>query len=405
MSLHLVTGYAGKAHVTSADQGAFNAGVVGTSEYVMGTGFQLSAQVISNNQIRIFDGDIMMQGRHINIKKDTYEDVAIANGLQGLNRNDLIVLRYTKDANTGVESIALAVLQGVSTEGTASDPAHTIGDILGGECLLHEMPLYRVKLTGLNVGELVPLFTVVDSVAEANSKIQAINNDLTTSNGTAFRFEYNAVTGEYGYMAKVAGADTFFPFSNAKKLYEALQYSCLVTDDMTFDEICNALATEYPVIPEGAIYYNGINKGEFAYHAGGLGVQATQHNEELVASFGDSLALINGGTASIPINIGSYISKKYDVSNYSKLCFHHDSLLGTSDDYSFIDVFLTKVKQETMEADASVRILQTKSTKASGSVELNVADLSGEYYVGIYLQSNRAGQSSQITFISDMYFE
>jgi hypothetical protein len=168
MSLHLVTGYAGKAHVTSADQGAFNAGVVGTSEYVMGTGFQLSAQVISNNQIRIFDGDIMMQGRHICLKKDTYEDVAIANGLQGLNRNDLIVLRYTKDANTGVESIAFAVLQGVSTEGTASDPVHTTGDILSGECLLSEMPLYRVPLTGLNVGELVPLFTVVDSMADHN---------------------------------------------------------------------------------------------------------------------------------------------------------------------------------------------------------------------------------------------
>lgn len=168
MSLHLITGYAGKAHVTSADQGAFNASVVGTGEYVMCTGNELSAQVISNNQIRILDGDIMMQGRHICLKKDTYEDVAIANGLQGLNRNDLIVLRYTKDANTGVENVALAVLQGVSTEGTASDPAHTTGDILSGECLLSEMPLYRVPLTGLNVGELVPLFTVVDSMADHN---------------------------------------------------------------------------------------------------------------------------------------------------------------------------------------------------------------------------------------------
>lgn len=190
MSTHLVTGYSGKAHITSADQGAFNAGVFGTGEYVMNTGKQVSAQVISNNQIRILDGDIIMQGRHICIKKDTHEDVAIANGLQGLNRNDLIVLRYTKDANTGIENIALAVLQGVSTEGTASDPAHTTGDILGGECLLHEMPLYRIKLTGLNVGELVPLFTVVDSMAdhkhdgryyteaEVDAKMKAINDEV-----------------------------------------------------------------------------------------------------------------------------------------------------------------------------------------------------------------------------------
>ena len=187
MSLHLVTGYAGKAHVTSADQGAFNAGVFGTGEYVMYTGNKLSAQVISNNQIRIFDGDVLMQGRHICIKKNTYEDVAIANGLSGLNRNDLIVLRYTKDANTGVENVAFAVLQGVSTEGTASDPAHTTGDILSGECLLHEMPLYRVKLTGLNVGTLVPLFSVVGNIighvhdgryyteAEVDAKVEEVD--------------------------------------------------------------------------------------------------------------------------------------------------------------------------------------------------------------------------------------
>lgn len=182
MSVHLVTGYAGSAHITSADQGAFNASVVGTGEYVMCTGNELSAQVVSNNQIRIFDGDAMMQGRHINIKQDTYEDVAIANGLQGLNRNDLIVLRYTKDANTGVENVALAVLQGVSTEGTASDPSYTEGDILSGECLLAEMPLYRVPLTGLNVGELVPLFTVVDSMAdhkaEMDVKLKAVNEQV-----------------------------------------------------------------------------------------------------------------------------------------------------------------------------------------------------------------------------------
>ena len=190
-----------------------------------------------------------------------------------------------------------------------------------------------------------------------------------------------------------------------KELYEALQYSNLVAEDMSFNEMCEALAEKYPVIPNGALYYNGINKGEFEYYAGGLGVQAVQHNEEVVASFGDSLTIINGGTASIPINIGSFISKKIDVSNYSKLRFNHNSLIGASDDYTFIDVFLTKVKQETMTADASVRILPTKTTKASGNVELNISGLSGEYYVGIYLQSNRSGQNSQITFISDMYLE
>lgn len=178
MSLHLVTGYKGNAHITSADQGAFNAGIVGTGEYVLATGKQFEAQVISNNQIRIYDGDILMQGRHITLKKDTYEDVVIANGLQGMNRNDLIVVRYTKDSTTGVENTQFVVVQGVSTDGTASDPAYAIGDVLSGECLLNEMPLYRVPLTGLNVGELVPLFETANSIGDmASLAEQVAKND------------------------------------------------------------------------------------------------------------------------------------------------------------------------------------------------------------------------------------
>ena len=222
MGLHLVTGYAGKAHIASADQGAFNAGVFGEGEYVMNTGKQLSAQVISNNQIRIFDGDIIMQGRHINLKKDTFEDVAIANGLQGLNRNDLIVIRYTKDANTGVESIALAVLQGVSTEGTASDPSYTEGDILSGECLLHEMPLYRVPLTGLNVGTPKKLFSTMGGFdththdkryyqkAEVDGKITTINNNL---GGLRFGVDGD---GNYGYYG---ADDSLIPFKSGVKAF------------------------------------------------------------------------------------------------------------------------------------------------------------------------------------------
>ena len=158
MSLHLVTGYKGSAHVTSADQGAFNASIYGAGDYVLEAGKQLAVSVVSNNTIRILDGEILMQGRHIIIKRNTYEELTLANGLQGLNRNDLIVARYTKDAITGVENVALVVIQGVSTDGTPSDPSYTAGDILEGNCLLHDMPLYRIPLTGLNVGTPVKLF-------------------------------------------------------------------------------------------------------------------------------------------------------------------------------------------------------------------------------------------------------
>lgn len=158
MSLHLVTGYKGKAHITPSDHGAYNAGIIGAGEYVLNSGNKFAASVLSSNTVRILDGDLMIQGRHINLKKDTYEDITINNGTVGKNRNDLIVIRYTLDAASGVENAEFAVIQGEETSGTASDPKHTTGDILSGGCTLHEMPLYRIPLTGLTVGTPEPLF-------------------------------------------------------------------------------------------------------------------------------------------------------------------------------------------------------------------------------------------------------
>lgn len=160
MSLHLVTGHSGTAHITAADQGALNACLFGGKDYVLKSGENFAASVITNNQIRIADGEVLMQGRHIRLAKGTYEDLTIENGSQGMNRNDLIVIRYTKNADSGIEEAALLVIKGTETTGTATDPEHTTGDILAGDCMLHEMPLYRVPLSGITVGELEPLFEV-----------------------------------------------------------------------------------------------------------------------------------------------------------------------------------------------------------------------------------------------------
>lgn len=164
MPLHLVTGYKGAAHITATDAGALNAGMFGTGEYVLDSGNKFAASVLSSNAVQILDGDLMMQGRHITLKKGTSEDITINNGTVGMNRNDLIVIRYTKDAITGIENAEFAVIQGEGTRGTASDPEYTTGDILSGDCTLHEMPLYRIPLTELVVGTPEPLFKTSGAV-------------------------------------------------------------------------------------------------------------------------------------------------------------------------------------------------------------------------------------------------
>lgn len=201
-NMHLVTGYAGKDHITAADQGSWNAAVVGSGEYVLKKGSQLAATVMTNNQIRIADGDILMQGRHIRLNEGSYVDLAISNGAQGYKRNDLIVVRYTKNSSTGVEEANLVVIKGTATTGTASDPAYTDGDIITEHDLQNDMPLYRVPLNGITVGTLVPLFTVLDTaianMAKADAKPTKDSTNPVMSGGVFAAMKSKRTTAEIG---------------------------------------------------------------------------------------------------------------------------------------------------------------------------------------------------------------
>lgn len=159
-NLHLVTGYAGENHITADDVGSLNAAIFGTGHCVLKRGKQLAATIVTNNQISIADGDIMMQGRHIRLAEGNTIDLTIENGAQGYYRNDLIVARYTKDTS-GVESCELVVIKGTAVTSSPADPEYTQGDLINEHDTQADFPLYRVPLNGLNVGSLVPLFRVV----------------------------------------------------------------------------------------------------------------------------------------------------------------------------------------------------------------------------------------------------
>ena len=140
------------------DQGAFNAALIGTGQFVLDKGSVFEAQVISNNQVRVLDGELMMQGRFVRLNPNTYVDLVIENGEQGKFRNDLIVARYTKDTMTGVESVNLVVIKGEAVDRNPVDPEITESDITNGEGVLHDFPIWRLPLDGINVGEPVSMF-------------------------------------------------------------------------------------------------------------------------------------------------------------------------------------------------------------------------------------------------------
>ena len=168
MTVELITGHAGSAHVSSSDAGWFNAGIVGNGKYVLDTGTQFEAEVQSANLVQIGIGDALFEGRHVRVSAT--ESVAIDNGAQGVNRNDIICIKYEYNGSTDIETASLAVIKGTATSGTATDPTIPSGSIFNGASTAY-MALWRIPLTGLTVGTPVKLYgDVLVTIDELSNK-------------------------------------------------------------------------------------------------------------------------------------------------------------------------------------------------------------------------------------------
>ena len=155
MTVELITGHAGSAHISSADDGWRFAGTYGPGNYVLDTGTQLACNVVSANLCTIGAGDAIFEGRHVRVINTT--NVSIDNGAQGMNRNDIICLVYDYDTGTEVESASLEVVKGTATAGTPSDPTIPSGNILEGSETAY-FPLWRIPIAGLSIGTPAKLF-------------------------------------------------------------------------------------------------------------------------------------------------------------------------------------------------------------------------------------------------------
>ena len=173
----LMDSYAGGPHITEAQLGLAHQATFGPDDYVLEGGRESEAQVLTNNSIRIFDAVYCIQGRRDVIPASGYTDVTIANGTQGMNRNDIIVRRYKKNESSEIESTEYAVIKGTPNAGAAVDPEVTTGDIRSG-ATLHEMALYRVKITGLNITAVEPMFNILKNMASLQKEIAELNSKM-----------------------------------------------------------------------------------------------------------------------------------------------------------------------------------------------------------------------------------
>lgn len=166
-NLHLVTGYSGQPHVSAADQGSLFEAFIRSGEFVLEAGAKFAASIVTNNQIRVNDGEMLMQGRHVKLNPGAYVDLTIENGSQGYRRSDLVVIRYTRNPDSGIEECNLVVLKGTPAESNPADPECTTGILNAEGALQHDFPLYRVSLSGLVLEGLTVLFEPEKSIFDS----------------------------------------------------------------------------------------------------------------------------------------------------------------------------------------------------------------------------------------------
>lgn len=176
--MNIITGYRGEAHITADQIRDQNQGCFGDGSYILDVGSKLAATAVSATSVQLADGIISHQGCTASIPYGTTEAVTIGNGTQGMQRIDLIVARYTKDAGTGVEDMELAVIQGTPAASNPSTPSYNQGSIHAGDSPV-DMPLFQVVLDGISIDEIVQVAPGLKTQAETDEEISQISDNLT----------------------------------------------------------------------------------------------------------------------------------------------------------------------------------------------------------------------------------
>ena len=212
--MKIVSGRTGSPHVTSQQFRQMLEGIIGQGSYIITSGENLKPELSSNNLLKIRSGMMAHHGCISCVDIGTYDEVTLTNGSQGTKRIDLIVNRYTRNAETEVENCSWKVIQGTPVASNPAAPAYTSGNLQDGD-LVDDCPAFEVHYDGINVTEVKSLLSVTDGLSElnsnltkANTKISALSTELATTNTNL----------------KTATADSGWKYMTANNLSEKLKF-------------------------------------------------------------------------------------------------------------------------------------------------------------------------------------
>lgn len=225
MAFDGVISFQGKDHITAPQIGRLIAGVAGSVRGILQTQNQIKAAMQTANRVRIDTGDVLFDARMVT-NEEPFE-LNVANGRAGYKRNDLVVLKYSKQVG-GVEKFTCEVIQGTPTnQGNPVDPTYVKGDILSGSTTAC-MPLYRLPIDGITVGEPVSLLPTIKVLGE--EKEDPLKHWTTLQDDSVCRVRY-CIRGGMMYL----------------DCYLAAGYSTYTTTPQMPKEVLPAIDGYYPL--------------------------------------------------------------------------------------------------------------------------------------------------------------
>lgn len=202
---------AGYDGITAQQDADLYAGIVGGLPVVLPVGERMRAQAVTNNKIRVYDGELVSQGRRIHINAGQSDDFTIENGSQGVVRYDIIGYRIYKDVS-GNELAATFVRKNTGAAGMI------IEDSIRDGATESYISVYRVKLNGLAIEAVTPLYDMLPALPDIGRDIKELLPELYKTTTKAAESVPNNTTTEIANLTVPSGTYMLYGYADIRNL-------------------------------------------------------------------------------------------------------------------------------------------------------------------------------------------
>ena len=181
--------------------------------------------------------------------------------------------------------------------------------------------------------------------------------------------------------------------ANTKQLYEALQYSGLVTEGMTFTEMCEVLIETYPALRY--IFNAGLVDSSFS---GSPRINYVQYPDYQSYTLTGSSIYFHSSSG---VSLNGFFEKKIDLTAFSKLLLKGRAKQSNTEGYTVARLGVHKSAIGNVSVTSCSKY--TNSNQITGTSEapveavLDISNLTGEYL--IYFELYSSGYSGKYEWL------